>query len=135
MKWRERAEDREEWGGGAGPSWRMLGEGGWRGALFLHLTLPWAPSAPGSATVLVAGGFAGITSWVTATPLDVIKSRMQMAGLKQREYRGMLDCMVSSARQEGLGVFFRGLTINSARAFPVNAVIFLSYESLLHLWG
>nr|XP_019593507.1 PREDICTED: solute carrier family 25 member 45 isoform X4 [Rhinolophus sinicus] len=90
---------------------------------------------PSSATVLVAGGFAGITSWVTATPLDVIKSRMQMAGLKQRAYRGLLDCMVSSARQEGLGVFFRGLTINSARAFPVNAVTFLSYEYLLHAWA
>uniref|UniRef100_A0A8D1REL8 Solute carrier family 25 member 45 n=1 Tax=Sus scrofa TaxID=9823 RepID=A0A8D1REL8_PIG len=90
---------------------------------------------PSSATVLVAGGFAGLTSWVTATPLDVIKSRMQMAGLKQRVYRGLLDCMVSSARQEGLGVFFRGLTINSARAFPVNAVTFLSYEYLLHSWG
>lgn len=90
---------------------------------------------PGSATVLVAGGFAGTTSWMIATPLDVIKSRMQMAGLKQREYRGVLDCIVSSARQEGLGVFFRGLTINSARAFPVNAVTFLSYEYLLHSWA
>lgn len=103
--------------------------------MFLHLTLPWAPSTPGSATVLVAGGFAGIASWVTATPLDVIKSRMQMAGLRRRAYRGVLDCMVSSARQEGLRVFFRGLTINSARAFPVNAVTFLSYEYLLHAWG
>lgn len=106
--------------------------------MFLCLTLPPplpAPSTPGSTTVLVAGGFAGITSWVTATPLDVIKSRMQMAGLEQREYQGLLDCMVSSARQEGLGVFFRGLTINSARAFPVNAVTFLSYEYLLHAWG
>ncbi|KAM5316538.1 solute carrier family 25 member 45 isoform 10-T12 [Glossophaga mutica] len=90
---------------------------------------------PSSTTVLVAGGFAGIASWVTATPLDVIKSRMQMDGVKQREYRGMLDCAVASARREGLGVFFRGLTINSARAFPVNAVTFLSYEYLLHLWG
>ncbi|XP_069420875.1 solute carrier family 25 member 45 isoform X3 [Ovis canadensis] len=90
---------------------------------------------PSSGTVLVAGGFAGITSWVAATPLDVIKSRMQMAGLKQRAYGGLLDCMVSSARQEGLGVFFRGLTINSARAFPVNAVTFLSYEHLLLSWG
>ncbi|XP_054426584.1 solute carrier family 25 member 45 isoform X3 [Pteronotus mesoamericanus] len=90
---------------------------------------------PSSTTVLVAGGFAGIASWVAATPLDVIKSRMQMDGLRQRAYRGMLDCMVTSARQEGLGVFFRGLTINSARAFPVNAVTFLSYEYTLHLWG
>lgn len=36
-------------------------------------------------------------------PLDVIKSRMQMAGLKQRAYGGLLDCMVSSARQEDWG--------------------------------
>ncbi|XP_012580727.1 PREDICTED: solute carrier family 25 member 45 isoform X2 [Condylura cristata] len=90
---------------------------------------------PSSATVLVAGGFAGITSWVAATPLDVIKSRMQMDGLTQRAYRGLLDCVLSSARQEGPGVFFRGLVINSARAFPVNAVTFLSYEYLLHAWG
>ncbi|XP_077718501.1 solute carrier family 25 member 45 isoform X1 [Canis aureus] len=90
---------------------------------------------PGAATVLVAGGFAGIASWAVATPLDVIKSRMQMGGLKHRVYQGVLDCMVSSARQEGLGVFFRGLTINSARAFPVNAVTFLTYEYLLSSWG
>ncbi|NP_001265179.3 solute carrier family 25 member 45 isoform c [Homo sapiens] len=90
---------------------------------------------PSSATVLVAGGFAGIASWVAATPLDMIKSRMQMDGLRRRVYQGMLDCMVSSIRQEGLGVFFRGVTINSARAFPVNAVTFLSYEYLLRWWG
>uniref|UniRef100_A0A2I3MFG3 Solute carrier family 25 member 45 n=1 Tax=Papio anubis TaxID=9555 RepID=A0A2I3MFG3_PAPAN len=90
---------------------------------------------PSSATVLVAGGFAGIASWVAATPLDVIKSRMQMDGLRRRVYQGVLDCMMSSVRQEGLGVFFRGVTINSARAFPVNAVTFLSYEYLLRWWG
>lgn len=105
------------------------------GSLLLGLTPTWASSAPGSASVLVAGGFAGIVSWAVATPLDVIKSRMQMAGLKHRVYRGVLDCMASSVRQEGLGVFFRGLTINSARAFPVNAVTFLSYEYLLRWWG
>ncbi|XP_007942965.1 solute carrier family 25 member 45 [Orycteropus afer afer] len=90
---------------------------------------------PSSTTVLVAGGIAGITSWVTATPLDVIKCRMQMDGLKGQVYQGVLDCMVSSVRQEGPGVFFRGVTINSARAFPVNAVTFLSYEYLLRWWG
>lgn len=85
--------------------------------------------------MLVAGGSAGIASWAVATPMDVIKSRLQMAGPKPGAYRGVLDCVVSSARQEGPGVFFRGLTINSARAFPVNAVTFLSYEYLLRAWG
>ncbi|KAM7329772.1 hypothetical protein ACRRTK_011385 [Alexandromys fortis] len=89
---------------------------------------------PSSTTVLVAGGFAGIASWITATPFDVIKSRMQMDGLKGRKYRGMLHCMASSFQQEGIRVFFKGMTLNSARAFPVNAVTFLSYEYLLSLW-
>ncbi|XP_005064030.1 solute carrier family 25 member 45 [Mesocricetus auratus] len=89
---------------------------------------------PSSATVLVAGGFAGIASWITATPFDVIKSRMQMDGLKGRKYQGMLDCMASSFQQEGIRVFFKGMTLNSARAFPVNAATFLSYEYLLSLW-
>ena len=35
------------------------------------------------------------------------------------------------AREEGPRVFFRGLLLNSARAFPVNAITFLSYESLV----
>ncbi|KAI5932962.1 Solute carrier family 25 member 45 [Manis javanica] len=50
---------------------------------------------PSSGTVLVAGGFVGIASWAVATPLDVIKSRMQMARLKQREYRGVLDFVLT----------------------------------------
>ncbi|KFO28411.1 Solute carrier family 25 member 45 [Fukomys damarensis] len=94
-----------------------------------------AGQQPSSTTVLVAGGFAGIASWVTATPFDVIKARMQMGGVNQRAYKGMLDCIVTSFWQEGLGVFFRGFTINSARAFPVNAVTFLCYEYLLRVWG
>ncbi|XP_058925230.1 LOW QUALITY PROTEIN: solute carrier family 25 member 45 [Kogia breviceps] len=87
---------------------------------------------PSLGTVLVAEAFACVTSWVTATPLDVIKSRMQMARPRQRVHRGQLDGMVSSAWWEQLDFFFRGLSINCARAFPVNAVTFVSYEYLLH---
>uniref|UniRef100_A0ABI8A574 Solute carrier family 25 member 45 n=1 Tax=Felis catus TaxID=9685 RepID=A0ABI8A574_FELCA len=54
---------------------------------------------PSPARVLVAGGFAGIASWAVATPLDVIKSRLQMAGLKRGAYRGVLDCMSSDHRR------------------------------------
>ncbi|XP_006901507.1 PREDICTED: solute carrier family 25 member 45 isoform X2 [Elephantulus edwardii] len=90
---------------------------------------------PSSFIVLVAGGIAGINSWVTATPLDVIKCRMQMDGMKGQVYRGVLDCMVSSIQREGPRVFFKGLAINSARAFPVNAITFLSYEYFLRWWG
>nr|XP_055210467.1 solute carrier family 25 member 45 isoform X4 [Gorilla gorilla gorilla]XP_055210468.1 solute carrier family 25 member 45 isoform X4 [Gorilla gorilla gorilla] len=65
---------------------------------------------PSSATVLVAGGFAGIASWVAATPLDVIKSRMQMDGLRRRVYQGMLDCMMESFSVTQAGMQWRDLS-------------------------
>ncbi|XP_074862054.1 solute carrier family 25 member 45 isoform X2 [Carettochelys insculpta] len=86
---------------------------------------------PGPMTVLVAGGSAGMVSWGLATPMDVIKARLQMDGMKGVAYRGVLDCIRISVRHEGLQVFRKGLGLNVIRAFPVNAVTFLSYENIL----
>ncbi|XP_053134623.1 solute carrier family 25 member 45 [Hemicordylus capensis] len=90
---------------------------------------------PGPGSVLLAGGCAGTVSWALATPLDVVKARLQMDGLQPpgARYRGVLDCILTSARREGPLVLLKGLSLNSLRAFPVNAVTFLSYESLLKL--
>nr|XP_014435801.1 solute carrier family 25 member 45 [Pelodiscus sinensis]XP_014435802.1 solute carrier family 25 member 45 [Pelodiscus sinensis]XP_025033969.1 solute carrier family 25 member 45 [Pelodiscus sinensis] len=88
---------------------------------------------PGPITVLVAGGCAGTASWALATPMDVIKARLQMDGMKGVSYRGVLDCIHTSIRHEGPQVFLKGLSLNSIRAFPVNAVTFLSYENILKL--
>uniref|UniRef100_A0A8C4VW21 Solute carrier family 25 member 45 n=1 Tax=Gopherus evgoodei TaxID=1825980 RepID=A0A8C4VW21_9SAUR len=88
---------------------------------------------PGPMTVLVAGGCAGTISWVVATPLDVIKARLQMDGVKGVSYCGVWDCIRISVRREGPQVFLKGLTLNIIRAFPVNAVTFLSYENILKL--
>ncbi|CAL8318947.1 unnamed protein product [Merluccius merluccius] len=91
-----------------------------------------APGAePGTFAVLMAGGTAGVVTWACATPMDVVKARLQLAGAGGRRYRGVLHCILLSAQEEGPRVFFRGLLLNSARAFPVNAVTFLSYESLM----
>lgn len=38
--------------------------------------------------VLVAGGCAGVLAWAVATPMDVIKSRLQADGQGQRRYPG-----------------------------------------------
>ncbi|MEE6515166.1 hypothetical protein FKM82_023692 [Ascaphus truei] len=86
---------------------------------------------PGAWTMLFAGGSAGTVSWAFANPMDVMKSRLQMDGMQGVQYRGILDCIVKSIRQEGARVLLKGLTINSLRAFPVNAVTFLSYEMLV----
>ncbi|KAE8607356.1 hypothetical protein XENTR_v10011148 [Xenopus tropicalis] len=86
---------------------------------------------PSAWTMLFAGGCAGTVGWAFANPMDVIKARLQMDGMHGVQYLGMLDCIRKSIRQEGVKVFLKGLTINSLRAFPVNAVTFLSYEMLL----
>uniref|UniRef100_A0A671R2U8 Solute carrier family 25 member 45-like n=1 Tax=Sinocyclocheilus anshuiensis TaxID=1608454 RepID=A0A671R2U8_9TELE len=86
---------------------------------------------PGNTAVLVAGGVAGVVTWACATPMDVVKARLQMCGGGGRMYSGVLNCITVSVHEEGMRVFFKGLLLNSVRAFPVNAVTFLSFEMLL----
>ncbi|XP_032413357.1 solute carrier family 25 member 45-like isoform X1 [Xiphophorus hellerii] len=86
---------------------------------------------PGTFAILMAGGVAGVVTWACATPMDVVKARLQMSGAGGQQYSGVLHCMRVSLKEEGVRVFFKGLLLNSVRAFPVNAVTFLTYESLL----
>ncbi|XP_012579834.1 PREDICTED: solute carrier family 25 member 47 [Condylura cristata] len=83
--------------------------------------------------VLMAGGCAGVLAWAVATPMDVVKSRLQADGRGPQRYRGLLHCLVSSVREEGPRVLFKGLALNCCRAFPVNMVVFVAYEAALRL--
>ena len=78
---------------------------------------------------LMAGGFAGMASWLSTYPVDVIKSRIQadMRG----EYKGFWDCCVKSYHQEGFAVFGKGIGSTMLRAFPVNAATFGAVEMVL----
>ncbi|TRY55115.1 hypothetical protein DNTS_034531 [Danionella cerebrum] len=106
------------------------------GLYFLPYELTWRMMTeqgqqPGHSAVLVAGGVAGVVTWACATPMDVVKARLQMSGGGGRVYRGVLNCIAVSVREEGIRVFFKGLLLNSVRAFPVNAVTFLSFEMIV----
>lgn len=48
--------------------------------------------------------YAGAISWGTATPMDVVKSRIQADGVYLNKYRGVLDCISQSYQQEGFKV-------------------------------
>ncbi|XP_064314421.1 solute carrier family 25 member 48 isoform X5 [Phalacrocorax carbo] len=76
----------------------------------------------------IKGGVAGAISWGTATPMDVVKSRLQADGVYLNKYKGTLDCILQSYQNEGLKVFFRGITVNAVRGFPMSSVMFLGYE-------
>lgn len=82
--------------------------------------------------LLLAGGTAGITSWLSTYPMDVIKSRLQADGLRGApRYRGIVDCACQSYQEEGWRVFTRGLTSTLLRAFPVNAATFATVTVVL----
>lgn len=82
--------------------------------------------------LLLAGGTAGILSWLSTYPVDVVKSRLQADGLRgPPRYLGMLDCARQSYRAEGWRVFTRGLASTLLRAFPVNAATFATVTVVL----
>jgi len=107
-----------------------------------RLTPPGRTEPPLSAD-LVAGGVAGLASWSSTMPIDVVKSRLQSdgpvhlaspgTGQLASRYTGVVDCVVRSWRAEGISVFFRGMTVTSMRAFPTNAVILVVYVNVLRL--
>ncbi|CAL4071602.1 unnamed protein product, partial [Meganyctiphanes norvegica] len=85
------------------------------------------------ASLVFCGGMAGALSWATILPLDVIKSRIQGDNPANPKYKGFWDCAMKSYRSEGVGVFFRGFTMMTLRAFPTNGAIFLGYVTSVNL--
>ncbi|XP_017978962.1 PREDICTED: mitochondrial arginine transporter BAC2 isoform X3 [Theobroma cacao] len=83
-------------------------------------------------TMLIAGGLAGVASWICCYPLDVVKTRLQaQSPSSPQKYNGIIDCLQKSVKQEGFGVLWRGLGTAVARAFVVNGAIFSAYEITL----
>uniref|UniRef100_A0A673AQL9 Solute carrier family 25 member 48 n=1 Tax=Sphaeramia orbicularis TaxID=375764 RepID=A0A673AQL9_9TELE len=102
--------------------------------IFCDLLRPDATSTPNPCAIWLAGGLAGSISWVTATPADVVKSRMQADARLHRKYKGIVHCIVHSYRTEGAQVFFRGASVNAIRGFPMSATMFLTYELSLQFF-
>lgn len=102
--------------------------------LICKMLTPDHMSSPHPVAIWLAGGLAGSISWITATPADVLKSRMQADAQLQRKYRGILHCIVHSYNTEGAQVFFRGASVNAIRGFPMSATMFLTYELSLRFF-
>lgn len=79
-------------------------------------------SGPSTSAILMAGGMAGVVSWIACYPLDVVKSRVQGGSTSA----GFVETTVRMYRQEGLRSFFRGVNAAVIRAYPTNAAIFFT---------
>ncbi|KAI0443037.1 mitochondrial carrier [Xylaria telfairii] len=97
-----------------------------------------------AAKVLLSGGIAGVVSWVSIYPLDLIKTLVQkqppldmaaapLSGTANR--KGAAQLAKELYREKGMLAFSRGLGLCSLRAFVVNAVQWGVYEvAMLHLF-
>ena len=84
------------------------------------------PEHQAAMKILLCGGIAGVISWASIYPLDVIKTRIQAEQsidlASDKVIRKSTWAVAKDAyRQEGAGIFFRGLGVCSIRAFIVNA--------------
>ncbi|KAL4776511.1 mitochondrial carrier domain-containing protein [Aspergillus nidulans var. acristatus] len=94
--------------------------------------------------VLCCGGIAGIVTWASVFPLDVIKTRLQASTIADyAEARPLLQAQTNKQplgsfdlarvmyRAEGFKAFYRGIGVCSLRAFIVNAAQWATYEWLM----
>lgn len=80
---------------------------------------------PGNFYLFMAGGIAGVISWILTVPIDVIKSRLQADGIGDKpKYTGISDCFRQSYKEEGLAFLTRGMCSTLLRAFFINAACF-----------
>ena len=80
--------------------------------------------------LMVAGGMAGMISWVVSMPQDVVKSCVQSQSLEGKQM-SITQIVRSRLQQEGPRFFFKGFSATMLRAFPVSAVTFLVYEKTM----
>ncbi|KAJ1376364.1 Mitochondrial carrier protein [Sesbania bispinosa] len=79
-------------------------------------------------TMFIAGGLAGIASWIFNYPTDVMKTRLQAQTPSSMKYKGILDCVLKIIKEEGSFGLWRGFGATLVRAFVMNSAIFPAYE-------
>ncbi|KAF7458377.1 mitochondrial carrier protein [Cryptosporidium felis] len=78
----------------------------------------------------VCGGLSTISHDFIATPLDVIKQRLQLG-----TYKGMRDCITTIIRKEGVISFYRSLPVTLFMNIPQTGLFVLINENLKSLVG
>lgn len=89
--------------------------------------------APLSASLL-AGGAAGAGYWAFTYPIDYLKTLIQTDDLKNRKYKGLLDCF-NQRKHDGFKSFFRGYGVCMLRSVPVNGGGFFVFEMVMRALG
>ncbi|KAI5622067.1 mitoferrin-1 [Silurus asotus] len=73
----------------------------------------------------VAGSVATVLHDAVMNPAEVVKQRMQMYN---SPYRGLVDCVLTISRNEGMAAFYRSYSTQLTMNIPFQALHFITYE-------
>lgn len=79
-------------------------------------------------SLMMAGGLAGATFWLSVYPADVVKSVIQVDDHTNPKYSSSTDAFKKILRSQGIKGLFRGFGPAMVRSIPANAACFLVYE-------
>lgn len=81
----------------------------------------------GILATLFSGGTAAAAAAGLCTPMDVVKTRLQVSGASER-YNGVVDCIKKVHAAEGTGAFFKGAIPRMAVTAPLFGIALLAFE-------
>ncbi|XP_062051401.1 mitochondrial glutamate carrier 2 [Lepus europaeus] len=84
------------------------------------------------AAKLINGGVAGLVGVTCVFPIDLAKTRLQNQ-LGKASYKGMIDCLVKTARAEGFLGMYRGAAVNLTLVTPEKAIKLAANDFLRQL--
>ena len=100
-----------------------------KGPLKVHsCNLTWQDRLGGFLGTVLAGGVAGCVMWGTVLPIDVAKTRIQLARKGDPDDAGVLRVLRRMWRQGGRHTLWAGLRPTLLRAFPANAAQWFVWE-------
>lgn len=79
--------------------------------------------------VFLSGGIAGIVQCSIATPMELLRTKLQVQHDSKRVYRGNLDCIRKVIASEGLSGLYRGNVSMMYREGLAYAIYFSMYEA------
>lgn len=86
-----------------------------------------------------AGALAGLVNTLVLSPLDVVKTRLQVQGsgasAAATQYRGMFHALHAMLREEGLRSYYRGLSASLWAFVPNWAIYWYTYETFKRLYA
>jgi len=75
----------------------------------------------------LAGCVGGVAQIVAGHPFDTLKVRLQTQEPGQTRFKGPIDCLLKTVREEGVKGLYKGMAPPIAGVAAVNAVLFMAY--------